>query len=373
MLTDAGNLLVSHGDAAICRLEQAERELAELTGLGSGELRMVSFSSASATIVAAAAKRFAGLHPEVRLSLAEAEPEDSLAQLQAGQFDIALAFDFELYPFEGDRDLDHDPPARRAHARRAPARPPARRPPIAPARGARRRPVALRQQRDVCRQLTLRSCEQAGFTPDVAYESNDYTVMLALVAAGMGVTLVPDLALLIPSPDVPILEIEPEAPMRRVWARTLEAGARSSATDAMVDVLREVSADIIPRCDAAIARLISRACSIPSAPPRRPAATTRARGRAPRASSRRRGGALQVVPHRHVLVEGGADRAEGADVLGQPVADPLALGLVGAEHAVPDDQDAAVVLVEVDLVGAVVDAVVRGRVEDPLERPRAAA
>ena len=78
-------------------------------------------------------------------------------------------------------------------------------------------------------------------------------MMLALVGAGMGVTLVPDLALLIPIPDVPILEIEPDAPMRRIWAATLEAGSRSSATGAMLDVLREVSADIIPRCDAAIA------------------------------------------------------------------------------------------------------------------------
>ena len=60
MLTDAGKLLVSHADAAICRLEQAERELAELSGLGAGELRLVSFSSASATVVA---DRGAALQP----------------------------------------------------------------------------------------------------------------------------------------------------------------------------------------------------------------------------------------------------------------------------------------------------------------------
>ena len=136
VLTDAGKLLVSHADAAICRLEQAERELGELNGLGSGELRMVSFSSASATIVAAAARRFAGLHPEIRLSLSEAEPEDSLCQLRRGEFDIALAFDFELAPLERRPRPDDDAAARRADARRAPARPPARRPPIGSAGGA---------------------------------------------------------------------------------------------------------------------------------------------------------------------------------------------------------------------------------------------
>lgn len=253
VLTEAGNLLVSHADAALCRLEQAERELGELSGLGSGELRMVSFSSASATIIAAAAKRFAGLYPEIRLSLVEAEPWDSLGQLKRGDFDIALAFDFELAPLEEDPDLTMTLLLdERMHVALPPDHPLAD-------RGSVRLeelngdPWLCGGNETNCRQLTLRSCEQAGFTPDVAYESNDYTTMLALVGAGMGVTLVPDLALLIPIPDVPILEIEPEAPIRRIWAATLEAGSRSSATGPMLEVLREVSADIIPRCDAAIA------------------------------------------------------------------------------------------------------------------------
>jgi len=245
VLTDAGSLLVAHGDAAICRLEQAERELAELSGLGSGELRLVSFSSASATIVATAAKRFGELHPEVRLSLAEAEPEDSIARLKRGSYDVALAFDFELFPFEPDRDLcmthllDE-----RMHVAVPPDHPLADRSSLRLEELA-DDPWLCGSGETSCRQLTLRSCEQAGFTPNVAYESNDYTVMLALVAAGMGVTLVPDLALLIPSPDVPIIAVEPEAPIRRVWASTLEAGARSGAADAMVEVLAEVSAEIV--------------------------------------------------------------------------------------------------------------------------------
>ena len=246
VLTGAGKLLVSHADAAICRLEQAERELGELNGLGTGELRLISFSSASATVVAAAARRFSGLHPEVRLSLAEGEPEEAIERLKRGDFDLALAFDFELYPFGADRDIvrthlldEH------MHVALPPDHP-----------LADRRSVRLEELSEEhwlcgsgetsCRQLTLRSCENAGFTPDVAYESNDYTVMLALIAAGMGVTLVPDLALMIPSPDIPVIEIEPEPPIRRVWALSLEAGSRSNATDAMVDVLSEVAAEILP-------------------------------------------------------------------------------------------------------------------------------
>jgi DNA-binding transcriptional LysR family regulator len=80
--------------------------------------------------------------------------------------------------------------------------------------------------------------------PDVAYESNDYTVMQALVSAGMGVTLIPDLALRLPSPDVALVEVIPDPPVRRVWAGTLDAGSRSVAASAMVAVLAEVGAGL---------------------------------------------------------------------------------------------------------------------------------
>lgn len=253
VLTDSGRLLVSHADAAICRLEQAERELAELSGMGSGELRLVSFSSASATVVATAASQFSELHPDVRLTLAEEEPEASIARLKRGEFDIALAFDFELYPFDRDLDLAMTHLLdEQMHVALPPNHPLAGRSSLR-LEELSGDPWLCGSSESSCRQLTLRSCERAGFTPDVAYESNDYTVMLALVNAGMGVTLVPDLALLIPSPDVPMIEIDPEPPIRRVWAATLEAGSRSNATDAMVEILTEVSAGIVPGSRPALA------------------------------------------------------------------------------------------------------------------------
>ena len=83
-----------------------------------------------------------------------------------------------------------------------------------------------------------------------------------------------------------------------------------------------------------------------------------------------RGIGLQLGPALDELVEGDASRPEGADVFRQPVLRPLGLALEGAEHPVPDDQDAAVVAIEVDLVRAVVHAVMGRRVEDVLDRRR---
>src|SRR5215213_5899024 len=105
-LTDAGRVLVSHAEAAIARLEEAERELAAIAGLEGGELRLASFPTASATILTEAVSTFHRRHPAVRLSVADAEPEESLPRLRAGELDVALAFDYPSVPKPDERDLD---------------------------------------------------------------------------------------------------------------------------------------------------------------------------------------------------------------------------------------------------------------------------
>jgi len=244
ILTDAGQLLVGHTELAMARLEQAERELASLSGLEAGELRLVSFASASATIVTDAIGRFREAHPGIRLSLTEAEPEDALPALRRGRYDVAVLYDFELYPFDHDDDIAmRSVIDERMHL----ALPPDHR-----LAGCGALDIAELSEESwlcgssetSCRQLTLRSCERAGFVPDIAYESNDYTVMQALVSAGMGVTLVPDLALMLPSPDIALVEVIPDPPVRRVWAATLDAGARSPAAAAMVETLAAIGAEV---------------------------------------------------------------------------------------------------------------------------------
>lgn len=243
VLTDAGKLLVGHADAAIARLEHAERELAELSGLRVGELRTVSFPSASATIITRAAAEFRDSHPEIRLSLTEADPEDSIPQLKRGNHDLALVYDFELHPFSPDRDLELRPLlTERMHVALAETHPLADRDVIELAMLA-DEPWLCGTSNGSCRELAVRSCQRAGFDPDVSFESNDYNVIKALVAAGMGVTLLPDLALAAPTPGLVIVPVGPEPPLRRVWAATLAAGSRSAATEAMLDVLARVSAE----------------------------------------------------------------------------------------------------------------------------------
>jgi DNA-binding transcriptional LysR family regulator len=240
-LTEAGELLVGHAGAAITRLEQAERELAELSGLHAGELRMVSFPSASATIVTRAATLFRDRHPEIRLSLAEGDPEDSVPALKRGSYDLAIVFDFHLQPFTEDRDLVlHPLLTERMHVAVSERHPLADREAVELCE-LDSEPWLCGATTTSCRELTIQSCRNASFEPDIAFESNDYNVLQSLVAAGLGVTLLPDLALARPMPGVRVIPVVPEPPVRRVWAATLAAGSRSSATDVILPILAEAA------------------------------------------------------------------------------------------------------------------------------------
>src|SRR5919201_4441539 len=95
-LTDAGEALVRHADGILARLAEAEAELEAIAGLRGGRLRLGSFPTAGATLMPKAIAVFSRKHPGVELSLAEAEPDESLPRLKAGELDLILVDDSPL-------------------------------------------------------------------------------------------------------------------------------------------------------------------------------------------------------------------------------------------------------------------------------------
>ena len=87
----------------------------------------------------------------------------------------------------------------------------------------------------------------AGFEPHVGFESDDYHVMQGFIAAGLGVTLLPDLALPTLRSELVVRPTDPPAPERRVWAATRSEGSRSPATEEMVSILVEVGESFAAR------------------------------------------------------------------------------------------------------------------------------
>ena len=196
-LTDAGRLLAERAEEIIGRLDAAENELAAHVGLRQGRVRLASFPSALGTIVPAAAARLEAESPGMDLMLAEAEPPEALRMLRAGYVDVALVF--RHY----QQDADPEPPDLNEEGARGRllldepvhlVTPAVTRPAVPPdlATYARYRWIAGCER---CRGYLVRQCALAGFTPKIAFTTDDYVAVQALVAAGLGVTTLPGLCL----------------------------------------------------------------------------------------------------------------------------------------------------------------------------------
>jgi DNA-binding transcriptional LysR family regulator len=245
-LTDAGRLLADRAAEVIGRLDAAENELAAYTGLRAGRLRLAAFPSALGTIVPAAAAMLRGRQPSVDLRLTEAEPPEALRMLRAGYVDVALVFRyfpddpgpdgpgpeggdgpaghggvsgsvlgagpvlgsgpvfgtgpvFGAAGFAGDDDaaIDITEGLRERLILDEPIHL------VTSAHGTEQAPPELARYAryrwiagcDRCRANLLRQCAQAGFVPKIAFTTDDYVAVQALVAADLGVSTLPALCL----------------------------------------------------------------------------------------------------------------------------------------------------------------------------------
>ena len=248
-LTDAGRALVEHTDVILARLADAEAELDAIAGLRAGRVRLVAFPSAGATIIPPAIARFRAAHPEVDLQLIAGEPEDGIALVRSGEADVALGVEtptaatpvpdgLRIEPLLDDHmyavlPVDH--------------------------RLARRRRVRLEDLADepwiigsnsgTCpdARIVLQACGGAGFEPQIVFQNDDYPAIQGFIAAGVGVSLIPELALHSVRDDVVVLPLTGRPLFRRIVAATLADGWDSPAKARMIEVLREVGEEFAGR------------------------------------------------------------------------------------------------------------------------------
>lgn len=238
-LTEAGAVLVEHADAILARLDSAEDDVAAIAGLRGGRLRMVCFQSAGATVVPKAVATFRERHPGVELSLREAEPHVAAAMLKAGEADLALVYDHPAMTVMPDLELTHLMDDRYDALL-----------PVDHPLAARKR-LSLKDLADEawilstpnngCRTITSAISREAGFEPRVAFEADDTLASQALVASGVGVTLMPRMALTAVHPGAVARPLQDGA-VRRVLAARMEGGFHSPASDAMLAILEDVAA-----------------------------------------------------------------------------------------------------------------------------------
>jgi DNA-binding transcriptional LysR family regulator len=239
--TTAGERLNEHAGRILTQLDAAEAELGAIAGIEGGELRMASFPTAGATLMPLAIAAFRSAYPEVALSLVEGEPEELTPRLRDGEFDLGLIFEFEgtgeLGPGLRSTTL-FDDPMKLALPKGHPL--------------ARKEEIAIDDLSDeawvqtseasACARHVVRICRATGFEPRVSFESDDYLTVQGLVAAGVGVALIPQLALSQTiSYDIAVRELQPDGPVRHVVVATPGRGVSLPAAAAMLDLLQDTA------------------------------------------------------------------------------------------------------------------------------------
>ena len=233
-LTEAGRSLAGHAEALIARLRAARAELSALNDLRAGRVRLAAFPSACATFVPAAIALLHRRAPGLDLRLTEAEPEEALGLLADADVDLAVTFDYDNVPVLSDGPLVPDRtalfddalvlvvPATHALAGRTGTE-------LADAAGERWIAGCPR-----CRTHLLTAAAGQGFLPDIRHSTDDYVVTQTLVAAGLGVALLPALALeAAHAPGVVALGLSRHPPRRISLSRRADIPAGPAVSAAL--------------------------------------------------------------------------------------------------------------------------------------------
>ena len=238
MLTDHGRHLVDAGERVLADLEELEAGLHRRAGVVAGDLRLVAFSTAMRGLVAPIARRLLDGHADLRLHLEEREPWDTVDMVASGRCDVGLVHRWGGVPLAVPEHLVRTQVAEDLADLVLP-----RDHPLA-GRGS----VSPRDLLDVdwiatpentiCRQWLHRMYDGTGRPPRIVHVSFEFESHLALVAAGLGVALVPRLGRADLGPDVTTVEVRDPRPVRIVDALHRRTMTASPAVIAVLDALR---------------------------------------------------------------------------------------------------------------------------------------
>lgn len=192
-LTEVGRVLLRHANTVLNATSIAETEVAAITGLRAGNVRLTAFPSGAGTVVSGAVSRMGAAHPGVNITMVEAEPPRAMELLRSGDVDMAIVFTYSTEAGSLESDflsttlmeeelqvvLNRDHPLTQQET------------------------ISVRDLEHSnwiagcpdCRSYLLEACRRAGFDPQIAFETDDYVTLQSLAARGVGVAILPDLAL----------------------------------------------------------------------------------------------------------------------------------------------------------------------------------
>jgi DNA-binding transcriptional LysR family regulator len=193
-LTPAGDVLARYAQSVLAVLEEAAAALAATRASLTGPLRIGAFPTAARGILPPVLVRLGGDHPGLELMVTELDPVAVPDALRTGAVDVALTFVYDYVPAEPDPALDTEPLLDETVYLATPD---------GPGRAGVPAGTSIEDLQDapwiagspgtLCHTMVIRACQASGFTPRIRHHADDFATVLALVAAGQGVSLVPQL------------------------------------------------------------------------------------------------------------------------------------------------------------------------------------
>lgn len=239
-LTPQAEILVAHTEAILERLEQAEADIAtSLTDL-TGTLRIASFQTAALALLPAALTLLREAHPRQRVHVTQREPEQALPALLARDFDLVIGEEYPDTPNPRPAELEREDlcedPLRLARTRAAD---------VADPREALRalagHPWVMEPEGTTARRWATNLCREAGFEPDVRFESTDLLFHVRLVEQGHAVALLPDLVWYGRPPTVALSPLPYGRQTRTIFTAVRRGRSRHPAIESCRRALRQAA------------------------------------------------------------------------------------------------------------------------------------
>ncbi|HVK21086.1 MAG TPA: LysR family transcriptional regulator [Actinokineospora sp.] len=239
--TAAGRLLTEHAAVISKNLAEAETALADLRAGRTGRLAIRYFATAGAALVPPALAALRRDHPGIQVDLKLIDPEDPIPEVESGQADLALVVHPRQGPLRGGVRLIHllDDPYRAVLPRGH--------------RLAAKRVLDLADLADepwvgnewpggLCLRVMLDACAAAGFSPNFVVESEDYATAQGFVAAGLGVSVIPEMGLGNRHPGVVVRKLRHPEPTRVIHVAVRESSMDQPALLDLIEAFRAVAA-----------------------------------------------------------------------------------------------------------------------------------
>ncbi|GAB3983707.1 LysR family transcriptional regulator [Plantactinospora veratri] len=240
-LTTAGRVLVRHAETVLTALEQTTAALAAVATGPTGPLRIGAFPTAVRTLLPATLVALGHQHPGLELRVSELDPVAVPAGLRERRLDVGLLHDYDVVPVEPDPGLETVPLLDETVFLAVPAGEPESADPLRATRDA---AWILASPGTLCHTATLHVCRAAGFTPRARHHADDFATVLALVAAGQGVSVIPQLAAAQPPVGVRLVPLETRRRTRIAYRR---GAASHPATAAFIAAIRTATGNFLGR------------------------------------------------------------------------------------------------------------------------------